>query len=181
MFSRPKILFLVSLLFVALLNSIPTYHLFLNFLIIYIGSGVDFDSSPINITFTPDDYSRIVNIPVMCDRLIEETELFDINLSVISASHNVTVELGLRRSIGEIFDSTGLSYAIDMQSILLLCHTVYVQFEQLAYSIREDIISLSPVIVLSRPSWETLRLPINIMDVDTTGTLCFMLLFYTVM
>ena len=36
MFSRPKILFLVSLLFVALLNSIPTYLLeFLN-LYIYI-------------------------------------------------------------------------------------------------------------------------------------------------
>ena len=33
MFSRPKILFLVSLLFVALLNSIPTY--LLNFLIFY--------------------------------------------------------------------------------------------------------------------------------------------------
>ena len=31
MFSRPKILFLVSLLFVALLNSIPTYLLNLNF------------------------------------------------------------------------------------------------------------------------------------------------------
>ena len=35
MFSRPKILFLVSLLFVALLNSIPTYlYEFLNFFII---------------------------------------------------------------------------------------------------------------------------------------------------
>ena len=37
MFSHPKILFLVSLLFVALLNSIPTYLLqFLNFLIILV-------------------------------------------------------------------------------------------------------------------------------------------------
>ena len=34
MFSRPKILFLVSLLFVALLNSIPTYLLNFNFFII---------------------------------------------------------------------------------------------------------------------------------------------------
>lgn len=113
-----------------------------------------------------------------CDRLIEETELFDINLSVISASHNVTVELGLSRSIGVIEDSTGLSCAIDMQPILLLCHTVSVKFEQSAYFIREDIISLSPVIKLSRPLWKTLRLPINIMDVNTTGTLCFILLFH---
>ena len=37
MFSRPKILFLVSLLFVALLNSIPTYLLnFKFFIILYI-------------------------------------------------------------------------------------------------------------------------------------------------
>ena len=37
MFSRPKILFLVSLLFVALLNSIPTYLFeFLIFLIVLI-------------------------------------------------------------------------------------------------------------------------------------------------
>ena len=37
MFSRPKILFLVSLLFVALLNSIPTYLFeFLNFFIILV-------------------------------------------------------------------------------------------------------------------------------------------------
>ena len=37
MFSHPKILFLVSLLFVALLNSIPTYFFeFLNFLIILV-------------------------------------------------------------------------------------------------------------------------------------------------
>ena len=34
MFSRPKILFLVSLLFVALLNSIPTYLLNFKFFII---------------------------------------------------------------------------------------------------------------------------------------------------
>ena len=36
MFSRPKILFLVSLLFVALLNSIPTYLLNFKFFILLI-------------------------------------------------------------------------------------------------------------------------------------------------
>ena len=36
MFSRPKILFLVSLLFVALLNSIPTYLLNFKFFIILV-------------------------------------------------------------------------------------------------------------------------------------------------
>ena len=36
MFSRPKILFFVSLLFVALLNSIPTYHLNFSLFAFYI-------------------------------------------------------------------------------------------------------------------------------------------------
>ena len=36
MFSRPKVLFLVSLLFVALLNSIPTYFLNFEFFIILV-------------------------------------------------------------------------------------------------------------------------------------------------
>ena len=40
MFSRPKILFLVSLLFVALLNLIPTYLLNFEFFIILVYLGI---------------------------------------------------------------------------------------------------------------------------------------------
>ena len=74
---------------------------------ICVGSGVDFDSSPLMITFTPGEINKTVAIPVMCDRLIEGEEMFNINLNIISVSNNVTVELGLNRSIGIIIDSTG--------------------------------------------------------------------------
>ena len=49
MFSRPKILFLVSLLFVALLNSIPTYLLNFYFFIILVNT---LKESGINIRLT---------------------------------------------------------------------------------------------------------------------------------
>ena len=72
-----------------------------------IGSGVDFNSNPINAVLPPEDTATIVSIPVTCDRLTEETEMFDINLSITSVTHNVTLGLGLNQSIGEIEDSTG--------------------------------------------------------------------------
>ena len=75
--------------------------------ILFVGSAVDFDSGPKNVSIAPENTTTIVTIPVMCDRLIEGTEMFDINLSLISVSHNVTVQLGLSKSIGVIEDSTG--------------------------------------------------------------------------
>ena len=72
-----------------------------------IGSGIDFDSSSLTITFNPEETVKTVRIPVMCDKLIEGMEMFNINLNLISVSHNITVDLGLNRSIGVINDSTG--------------------------------------------------------------------------
>ena len=43
------------------------------------------------------------------------------------------------------------------------------KFDQLIYIIREDAISLSPVIVLSQPSPETLTLNVNLRDINTTA------------
>jgi len=69
---------------------------------------VDFDSSPISITFIPGETNKTVSIPLTCDRLIEGKEMFDISLSIISVSPNVTtVKLGRSKSIGVINDSTG--------------------------------------------------------------------------
>lgn len=72
-----------------------------------IGSGVDFDSSSKFIDLPPKDIATTVSIPVMCDRLIEGTEMFDIRLDIVNASHSVTTGLGLSESTGVIEDSTG--------------------------------------------------------------------------
>ena len=67
---------------------------------------MDFDSVP-NVDIPPKDTRTIVPIPVMCDRLIEGTEMFNISLRLISVSNSVTVQLGRDRSVGVIKDSTG--------------------------------------------------------------------------
>ena len=71
-----------------------------------IGSGVDFDSNPITITFGVGEVSNSVNISVSCDEEVEGDERFDITLSMISPNPQVTA--GKSRSTGRITDSTGL-------------------------------------------------------------------------
>ena len=69
------------------------------------GSGVDFDSNPINITFAAGEVSKRVNVPVTCDKIVEDTERFDIILAL--ASNNHQLRIGRGRSQGLIRDSTG--------------------------------------------------------------------------
>ena len=70
-----------------------------------IGSDADFDSNPINITFATGEVSKSVNIPVMCDKIVERTERFEIILTL--TSNNPQVKTGGDRSQGRIIDSTG--------------------------------------------------------------------------
>ena len=70
-----------------------------------IGSGVDFDSNPITITFGVGEVSKRVNISVNCDEEVEGEERFDIRLSLVST--NPQVMTGRSRSTGRITDSTG--------------------------------------------------------------------------
>ena len=69
-----------------------------------LGSGVDFDSDPINITFVAGEVSKLVNIPVMCDKIVERTESFDISLTLTSNNPQVRSNNG---SVINIRDSTG--------------------------------------------------------------------------
>lgn len=87
---------------------LASFHaLVLLYVITCIGSGVDFDSNPITINFTSGETNKTVAIPVMCDSVIERAETFNIDLSIVSISDNMTVELGLTTSTGVINDSTG--------------------------------------------------------------------------
>ena len=69
-----------------------------------IGSGVDFDSNPITITFGVREVSKRVNISVNCDEEVEGDEEFDIKLSLLSTNPQVTTG---KKSTGRITDSTG--------------------------------------------------------------------------
>ena len=73
-----------------------------------IGSGVDFDSNPINVTLAAREVITSVNIPVMCDKIIEDSEKFDVILTL--ANNNHQIRIGRDRSQGLIRDSTGKKY-----------------------------------------------------------------------
>ena len=53
------------------------------------------------------DIDTTIPIPVVCDKLTEGTEMFEINLEILSATHNVTTGLGFDKADGIIEDSTG--------------------------------------------------------------------------
>ena len=69
------------------------------------GSGVDFISNTLNVTFEPGEDSKSLRIPIICDNVIEETETFEIAFSVLF--HSVPVNIGLNNATAIITDSTG--------------------------------------------------------------------------
>ena len=75
-----------------------------------IGSGVDFDSNPINITFDVGEVNKRVNVPLINDTVVEGEETFDINLSLQSENSQVTI--GRKRSIARIIDTTCKLYVV---------------------------------------------------------------------
>ena len=72
-----------------------------------IGSGVDFDSNPINVTFGVGELSKTVNISVSCDGELEGDEKFNIMLSLPSNNPQVSLRTNKQTSIVRITDSTG--------------------------------------------------------------------------
>ena len=72
---------------------------------ILIGSGVDYNSDPFNITINAGAIEGRANISVTCDDVVEGSETFDMRLTLTSGGNGIT--LGRDTSVGEIMDSTG--------------------------------------------------------------------------
>lgn len=73
-------------------------------MIVHIGSGIDFNSNPLNITIDPGMNTGRANISVTCDGVVEESESFDIRLTL--SDHTSGITLGRDTSEGLITDST---------------------------------------------------------------------------
>ena len=72
---------------------------------ILIGSGVDYNSDPFNITIDAGATEGRANISVTCDDEVEGMETFDMRLTLTSSLPGVV--LGRNASVGQIIDSTG--------------------------------------------------------------------------
>ena len=71
-----------------------------------VGSGEDFDSDPVELTIKANAMSGSANIPVMCDKIVEGIETFDITLHL--TNDNTKVAIGQSTSVVQIIDSTGM-------------------------------------------------------------------------
>ena len=70
---------------------------------------MDFVSDSLGATLNSGENRTMISVPVVCDKLVERTETFDIMLSVQS-NENVPIQLGLIRANGIIIDSTGKGF-----------------------------------------------------------------------
>ena len=71
----------------------------------HVGSGVDFNSDPFNITIGAGAAGGNGMVSIVYDNIVEETEAFNLGLSLVTVSSQVT--LGRSTSVAQITDSTG--------------------------------------------------------------------------
>ena len=70
------------------------------------GNGVDYDSNPITALFNAGANSTTINIPVINDNITEETETFDLSLTIPSLLSGQVVLGHISKATGSIIDDT---------------------------------------------------------------------------
>ena len=67
---------------------------------------MDYDSTPLNATFTAGSTSTIVNVPVIKDDIAEKSETFNLNFTIPSLLENRVISGTIITAVGNITDST---------------------------------------------------------------------------
>jgi len=68
---------------------------------------VDYDSTPITVTFTAGTTSTTVNVSVTNDSIAEKSETFDLNLNIPSSLSDQVIPGTIIKAVGNITDDTG--------------------------------------------------------------------------
>ena len=74
-------------------------------LYMYVGSGIDFNSTTFSITINAGATDGRANVSVTCDNVTEGLEFFNLALTITSDSAGV--KLGRDTCVGQIIDNTG--------------------------------------------------------------------------
>ena len=128
----------------------------------------DVDTNPIFLTFAPREVNKTINVPVKCDKLLEEDEMFDISLTLTSDKHQVIT--GRNSAIGIIRDSTGNGgYSEYRRWYDRINYTVVVNFKQSSYEVMEDRGEVMIVMILSKPWHESFNVRISLMEDTATS------------
>ena len=70
-----------------------------------LGSGVDFNSGPFDITIQPGFINGSTSIPIICDDVVEKMEIFNISLKLITDNPQVLIDKN--EAMVQITDTTG--------------------------------------------------------------------------
>ena len=71
----------------------------------YVGSGVDFNSDPFNITISAGATKGRGMVSIAYDNVVEETETFNLSLTLVTISSQIA--LGTSTAVAQITDNTG--------------------------------------------------------------------------
>ena len=74
--------------------------------------GVDYDSTPINATFTAGSTSTTVNVPLTTDNIVEGPETFKLTITIPSSLSGQVMLGTIPEAIGNITDDTGKTYML---------------------------------------------------------------------
>ena len=67
---------------------------------------MDYDSTPLNATFTAGSTSTIVNVPVIKDNIKEGSETFNLSFTILSSLEDRVISGTIITAVGNITDST---------------------------------------------------------------------------
>ena len=69
---------------------------------------MDYDSNPLNATFTAGSNSTVVNVPVIKDDIAEESETFDLNFTIPLSLEKIDKIMPgtITEAVGNITDNT---------------------------------------------------------------------------
>ena len=71
--------------------------------------GTDYNSTPINATFTAGTTSTAVNVPLINDSVAEGPETFDLTITIPPSLRGQVVSGTITEAVGNITDDTGES------------------------------------------------------------------------
>ena len=71
-----------------------------------IGNGVDYTSTLINATFAANTTSTTINVPVTRDNIAEQSETFDLTLTIPPSLSDQVIPKKITKAVGVITDDT---------------------------------------------------------------------------
>lgn len=79
-------------------------------LTVCLGNGVDYDSDPINATFTAGSTSTVINVSVTVDKIVERLETFDLNLTIPFSLKDKIIVGKINTAVASIIDNNSKKF-----------------------------------------------------------------------